>query len=142
MAKESDLRQRIGALLREHGFFVQAVESAVSPGMPDTYYSFNAWVRGWIEFKHIKIIPKRMDTPIFRSLNHGLSTEQVAWIKQEVAHGGTCYLLTNYGRNYFILPSSMVDAFNDLTIATIEQFSIAKLDIPQVLKGTRKCTIN
>ena len=75
MARESALRQRIMLLLKEEGFFAQAIESSTNPGMPDIWWLIEG-VSGWVECKMVTTVPKRADTSLFASANHSLSPEQ------------------------------------------------------------------
>lgn len=134
MANESAVRQRIGAMLRENGFFVQAVESTTNPGMFDTYYRKDRYTVGWIEFKHIKEWPKRTTTSLFRSLNHPLLNEQAVFAYQEIRKGGRADIIVAHERDYYFVPGTLADTFNDLTPETIRQFKIPKNQIVDLLE--------
>lgn len=136
MANESALRQRVGQLLRESGFFVQAVESTTNPGMFDTYYRKNKQVVGWIEFKLVKHWPARPTTSLFKSLNHPLSNEQAVWAYRELTHGGRADIVVGYERSYFFIPGTIADVFNDLTAAEIEYYHVRKERIVEILEET------
>jgi hypothetical protein len=133
MPKESGLRQRIVGLLREHGFFVQAIESSTTPGLPDVYYRQTRTVVGWLELKQIKVWPKLQTTSLFASLNHGLSPEQINWILKETKHGGMVYILVGMGREYFLVPGSHCEIFNSFTETELRKYIIEKSDIVRCL---------
>lgn len=132
MAVESDLRQRIAKLLREHGFMVQAIETgAIGDGVPDLWYCKGE--DGWLELKKVREMPKRPTTAVFKSMNHPLSTEQENWIGMCLEKGGRADILVGYGREYFFVPGKMADRFNDFTEADLRKYVINKQEIPQRL---------
>lgn len=134
MANESAIRQRVGLLLRENGYFVQAVESTTNPGMFDTYYRKNKNVVGWIEFKHIKTWPKRPTTSLFKSLNHPLSNEQAVWAYNELKRGGRADIIAAFERSYFFVPGILADVFNEMTAGDLERHHVRKEEIPSLLE--------
>lgn len=134
MARESAVRQRIGEALREAGFFVQAIESPTTPGMPDTYYRLNRHVVGWIEFKKVDKWPAKATTSLFRSMNHPLSNEQANWIGKELEKGGRADIVVAHERDYYMIPGIYADVFNDLSPETITQYKVTKQQIISNLK--------
>lgn len=132
MAKESALRQRITRLLRDYGFFVQAIESETTPGIPDIYYRNG--IAGWLELKHIKVMPLRPTTSIFKSYNHELSNEQASWISLERRYGGRADILVGYGRELFFVPGQFAERFNNFTEPDLRAFTVTKDQLIQLLK--------
>lgn len=126
MAKESDLRQRLAEFFRERRCFVQSIESETNPGMPDMYWSYMRGRRGWLELKHIKEMPKRASTSVFRSMNHPLRKEQIIWIAEELKHGGNVNIIVGYGREYFLVPGEQAAMFNDFTEERLREFICPK----------------
>lgn len=140
MANEADVRQRIGKLLREYGFFVQAMETgAIADGVPDMWYSKKIGAEGvtlrsgWLELKKVRTIPAKMSTSLFRSLNHGLSNYQVNWIESCVGAGTRASILVAYERRYFFVPGRYANDFNDFTWDDLQKFEVMKDDIPGFL---------
>lgn len=131
MAVESGLRQRVVQLLRSNGYFVQAIESETTPGLPDVYYRKD--VAGWLELKHIKVMPLRPTTSIFKSYNHPLLTEQINWIDLERRHGGRADILVGYKAEYFFVPGCLAAQFNNFTEPDLRRFVINKNDIVRKL---------
>lgn len=132
MAKESSLRRRITRLLRDHGFFVQAIESETNPGIPDMYYRKE--VGGWLELKDIKIMPVRECTSIFKSYNHPLSVEQANWISLERRHGGNADILVGYRDELFFVPGYYAEKFNDFVEPVLRGFTVTKDELIDLLK--------
>lgn len=151
MAVESDLRQRVGKVLRENGFMVQPIETgAIMEGVPDLWYSrqfmrgdvaalgrvmhnMSVTISGWLELKKITEMPKKSTTAVFKSLNHPLSIEQENWIEQAIDHGSRADILVGYGREYFFVPGIHASRFNEMTERDLRFFTVQKLDIPKML---------
>lgn len=131
MAVESGLRQRIAELLRIQGFFVQSIESETNPGMPDMYWRKGE--AGWLELKHVKVLPKRETTSLFKSLNHPLLIEQINWIDLELEHCGRAEILVGYQRDYFLVPGEQCRQFNDFTWNDLQRYKVDKYDIPYLI---------
>lgn len=133
MGLETQLRHRVMALLKECGFFAQAIESETNPGMPDVYYRKDIMTVGWLELKRVQHLPKRDSTALFTSMNHPLGVEQVNWITLERKHGGVADILVGYERDYFFIEGSYASAFNFLTWNDLNLFKVGKHDIPKIL---------
>lgn len=131
-ARESALRQRIGAVLRAHGWFVQPIESETAPGIPDLW-CIKEGIGVWVELKHAKVLPKRESTPVFGSLNHNLSNEQVNWIDLCVRHGGRACVLAAYNRTIWLVPGELADQFNEMTFSELEDYKVKKEELHELL---------
>jgi hypothetical protein len=137
MSRESGLRQRIGALFRANGYFVQAMEVSTGNGVPDMYYRLHRSAVGWLELKQLKVLPAKEETSLFASYNHPLSIEQENWIELELKHGGNADILVGYGRDYFLVPGENCRAFNALTWNTLQQYWLKKENIIDGLSKIR-----
>lgn len=137
MAVESDLRSRIGKLLREHGYMVQSIETgAIAEGVPDLWYSIASGIvthSGWLELKKVREMPKKRETSVFKSLNHPLSVEQENWIGMAADHGTRVDILVAFERDYFFVPGQYAPKFNSFTQADLRKFQVKKDDIPRLL---------
>lgn len=125
MAKEAVLRQRVGGWMKDAGFFHQAIESGICPGMPDIWY-IRQGITGWLELKMLKQIPARAHTPLFASLNHPLSNEQINWIGRCLRQGGRAHIFVGYMSHYFLIHGDDAELFNDLTWESIQRYKITK----------------
>lgn len=137
MAVESALRQRIGVLLRQNGFMVQPIEDSTTPGVPDLWYCAKhsgRTISGWIELKHVKQMPAKDTTSLFKSLNHGLSIEQVNWIDLCLRHGGNVVILVGYKSEYFLVPGELAETFNDFNEYRLRHYAVQKQNIPDILE--------
>lgn len=137
MGRESGLRQKVGKLLREHGFFVQTIESGTtSEGIPDLYYA-NEGNTGWMELKKVQEWPKRQTTSVFRSLNHPLSIYQANWISLARRAGVVVHVLVGYGPQYFLVPGEFAedaDRFNDMTEGDLKKYAVTREELVARLK--------
>lgn len=131
--RESALRSKFMKLLKDSGFFAQAIESSTNPGMPDTYLIYQG-AATWIECKLLKDLPKRAETSLFKSLNHPLSNEQRNWITICIAHGGNCAILVGYDRKYYLVPGVYADTFNELTWDKLQRFLVTREDLIIILR--------
>jgi hypothetical protein len=133
MARESALRQRVGALLRAHGFFVQPIESDTAPGIPDLYY-LKQGTGGWVELKSVKVIPKKVSTSLFKSLNHPLSNEQANWLSLNYQNGGRGWVLAGYERTLWLVPGHIAyEQFNDFTVTQLDKFKVTREELVEQL---------
>jgi len=135
MARESALRQRFMLLLKEAGFFAQAIESSTNPGMPDVWYAEDAnRHQGWVECKSVKVLPKKADTSLFASLNHPLSSEQENFFARLLAKSVTCAILVAYERRYFLVPGKFYQQFNSFTFERLTMFEVKKAELIHMLR--------
>lgn len=146
MALEGALRGRVSGWLREAGFFCQPIETGgISDGVPDLFYTHNnpsvvnphltKPANGWLELKKIKEMPKRSYTAIFKSINHPLSIEQANWIGRCIESGTRADILVGFGREYFFVPGSKADNFNELTEPQLRQYTITREQLIVKLRG-------
>lgn len=134
MTVESGFRRRVAGILRDSGFFVQAIENEVGPGVPDVWYVVEATQR-WLELKYIQQMPKKAETSVFRSLNHGLEKEQVNWIELCINKGGKAAVLIGYKNEYFLIPGYMARLVNDFTETELRKFTVTKAAMIEALKS-------
>lgn len=134
MGTESKVvRKPLMEMLKENGFFAQAIESSTNPGMPDTWHIVDGQ-SGWVECKHVTTLPKRPDTSLFKSLNHPLSNEQEIWITRCVAKRGNAAILAKYQRRWFLVPGKLAEQFNSFTFSQLEMFEVSKLELIDKLR--------
>lgn len=134
MANESALRGRVCGWLREAGFFVQPIETgSIVEGVPDLWFALNKEVHGWLELKKIKEMPKKDTTAVFKSLNHPLSNSQANWIGVARSHGQRANIFIQSDREYFLVPGSLADMFNELTESDLRKYKSSKLHLLAVL---------
>lgn len=118
-------------MLRGIGFFVQPIETGcITDGVPDLFYtSSKADTRGWLELKHLREIPKKPMTSLFKSANHPLGIYQANWINRCIECGTKANILVAYERRYFFVPGEYADTFNGFTWEVLQTFEVKKEDI-------------
>jgi hypothetical protein len=131
---ESGFRQGLSKWMKTWGVFWQSIETSTNPGMPDGYYCYQGR-SGWLELKHLKEIPKRANTPLFKSLNHGLRVEQVVWFEVSLAHGVRVDILCKFERRMFLVPGFMAEQFNSMTWDWLQQYEVTKEDLHRHVTG-------
>lgn len=98
------------------------VENPARPGTPD----FNFCTQGvelWVEFKQVKEMPKKPDTPVFRGC---LRPEQVLWLFMRSRVGGRCYIAA-YVEDLditYIIPGRHAREFNGMTRDQLDSLTI------------------
>lgn len=98
------------------------VENPAHPGTPD----FNCCIDGvefWVEFKQVKTMPKRPDTPVFRD---ALRPEQVVWLYKRSLCGGRCFIAAYVedSDTTYILEGKHSREFNDMTREQLESLNL------------------
>lgn len=131
---ESGLRRKLSGLFKDHGIFSQSIESTTNPGMPDMFYQASVFVNGWLELKLLKNIPAKVETSLFRSMNHGLRDEQIVWILRCLAAGGRVAILAGYERRYFLVPGKFAEGFNHFTWAMLQEHEVTRDQLITYLK--------
>lgn len=135
MKPESAMRRQVTSLLRDAGLDPQAVESAVSPGMPDIN-----WVGGWIELKCVAEYPKRAETPI--RVPH-YTPQQKSWALRREAAGGKVHLLVKVDSDWYLFRTPESVQVGELTAQQMKVRCIAharsltSLGLPALLHGSR-----
>lgn len=89
------------------------IENCVVIGMPDINFCSRG-VECWIEQKSPKE-PKRRTTPLFGS-NHKVSQDQMNWMLRQRNAGGRCYFLIVTDKRWMLLPGSLADHINGMTV--------------------------
>lgn len=103
------------------------VENPACPGTPD----LNGCISGvefWIEFKQVKSMPKRPDTPVFKGC---LRPEQVVWLYKRSRVGGRCFIVA-YVEDvdiYYVIPGKYAREFNEMSRARLDELTIPLEDI-------------
>jgi hypothetical protein len=133
MARESALRSRFMKMLKDAGFFAQAIESSTNPGMPDVWHIVDG-VSGWVECKMVKVLPARAETSLFKSLNHPLSCEQENWIAMCRTKLANCAILVAYERRYFLVPGKHAEVFNTFSMKRLTDFEVSRDQLIEKLR--------
>lgn len=98
------------------------VENPACPGTPD----FNDCINGvefWVEFKQVKFMPKRAETPVFTGC---LRPEQIVWLYKRSRVGGRCYI-AGYVEDLditYIIPGKHAREFNAMTRSELDELNI------------------
>jgi len=93
--------------------FLLRIESGISDGVPDSYYTITQ-VSGWMELK-CPIEPARETTALF-SGNHQLSMAQRNWLLAHRQAGGVGFVAIETERHVMLIGSRHVDSVNTSTI--------------------------
>ena len=90
------------------------VENPACPGTPDLNYCHQG-VEGWIEFKQVKSLPKRPETPVFTG---ALRPEQVLWHIKRVRSDGRTFICgyVEETDEFFLIPGKYAQEFNDMCL--------------------------
>jgi hypothetical protein len=111
----------------EYGDRIDRVENSMVAGAPD----INMCIEGtelWIEQKSPKE-PSRVSTPLFGS-NHRISQNQKNWFLRQRKAGGRCYFLVSSDKRWMLLPGSMADKINEMTVSELLEQCIWSCDKP------------
>lgn len=103
------------------------VENPACPGTPDLNACING-VEFWIEFKQVKAMPKRDDTPVFSGC---LRPEQVVWLYKRSRVGGRCYI-AGYVEDLditYIIPGKHAREFNGMCRAELDALTLQVEDL-------------
>lgn len=103
---------------------VQRFEDSLSRGIPDLMACVNG-VTTFIELKQLDAFPARPLTPI----RFGLSAAQRIWILEHQRAGGNAVLVTQIGREYFII--------NDITRIKVTQDELRR--VSTCFKNSLEC---
>lgn len=117
---EADLWTTTRKAIGHTGHFTR-VENAVAAGMPDVDFCIRG-IEGRLELKHRADEPARIETPVFK--HKGLRESQLLWIRTRVKHGGRVFILAEVAGSRWLLPGSVADDFNDMTLFEIGKASI------------------
>lgn len=116
---EKNLRHAVRDALKPA--FVTQVENAVAMGTPDTFAAYDERAF-WLELKFGEVIPARASTPVFKSLNRGLTVEQEATLFQMWQHyPGLSWILARIGKQFYVVEGNLSYAFNEMTLAQFDE---------------------
>lgn len=85
MKKESKLWQRLKQNFKHLN--LQRVESSITPGMPDIYFTHSSGANGWIELKHVDVIKQKVK----------FQPSQPNWIRKHVEDNGFVICIVQVG---------------------------------------------
>ena len=99
------------------------VENPANPGTPDLNCCLDG-IEFWIEFKQVKTLPKRLETPVFTGC---LEPHQALWAKLRTRAGGRSYVVgyVEEVNEFFIIPGKMATEFNSMTIDQLRKETIS-----------------
>ena len=99
------------------------VENPANPGTPDLNCCLEG-VEFWIEFKQVKTLPKRSETPVFTRC---LEPHQALWAMLRTRAGGRSYVVGYVEEldEFFIIPGKMAMEFNSMTIDQLRKETIS-----------------
>ena len=99
------------------------VENPANPGTPDLNCCYRG-VEFWIEFKQVKELPKKADTPVFTGC---LKPHQALWAMLRTRAGGRCSVVgyVESINEFFIIPGKMAMEFNSMTINQLRKETIS-----------------
>ena len=94
------------------------VENPACPGTPDLNYCYQG-LEGWIEFKQVKSLPKRPDTPVFPG---ALRPEQVIWHLKRAKAQGKAYICGYVEEldQFFLVEGKYAEEFNSLSLERLQ----------------------
>lgn len=92
---------------------IDRIENLMVLGMPDINFCSNGR-ECWIEQKSPRE-PKRKSTKLFAS-NHKVSVDQANWMKRQTTAGGRAFFLIVTDLRWLLLPGSLADEINDMTV--------------------------
>lgn len=98
------------------------VENPACPGTPDLNDCIDG-VEFWIEFKQVREMPKRPDTPVFRD---ALRPEQVVWHYKRARCGGRSFI-AGYVEDLdiiYVIPGKYAREFNQATRAELDDWTV------------------
>ena len=98
------------------------VENPACPGTPDLNDCIDG-VEFWVEFKQVKEMPKRPDTPVFRD---ALRPEQVVWHYKRAHVGGRSFI-AGYVEDVdlvYIIPGKHAREFNLMCRSELDALTV------------------
>lgn len=112
MAESSDYKT-FKANVPQPGDRLDRIENTVVTGMPDINFC-SGGVECWVEQKSPKE-PVRRTTALFGS-NHKVSQKQKNWFLRQRKAGGKCYFLIATDKRWMLLPGSLAEHMNEMTV--------------------------
>jgi hypothetical protein len=110
-------RTREGLKSVEAGIDLSRVENMVEAGMPDVNFCVGPGIEGWIELKWCEHVPKRFDTPVFKT--GGLRDAQIVWIHKRVKRGGRVFIFCQVGEGLALLHGIYATKFNSMSLSEL-----------------------
>lgn len=116
MSTETQLWTFLTPRMVPYGRIVRVENGPTVAGTPDIYYNLKGNT-GWIEGKHLDILPTGNRTPIVIPT---LTVEQINWLHDEADAGGRAFLLLRGGRSLMLFAPDEAEAlfYRNLNLAS------------------------
>ena len=98
------------------------IESDTSAGFPDVHYTWGS-VTGTIELKKSRY--PNAECP-FRT--GGMRQSQIDWIRDEIAAGGTVFLLVQVKQRRFLLEGTFASTLNEMSLQEIARRALIEFN--------------
>lgn len=118
---EADVLKDLHAVIKP--CFWRRIENQAGAGDPDVHFVIDG-ISGWLEGKYAREIPKNLLTPVFKSLNRGLDTEQENWLYDYCRQGGLAWVFARIGKDYILVPGIRALDFNSMTLSQFDMYRV------------------
>jgi hypothetical protein len=121
---ESNLWWWLRDVVLPNGSYSRIESANTAPGFPDVHYQIKMDYTGTIELKYQA---KNLKVP-FTDSKKGLRDSQRRWIRNNIKHGGTVWIIAEAVPDIFVIHGSSADEFNGSTRENLHKISVAVLN--------------
>ena len=131
---ETNLWKWLSESVLPEGHYSRIESPDTAPGFPDVHYQIRDDISGTLELKFARRPNARVP---FKNERDGLHKSQKVWIRQELHHGGTVWIVAQVQDWIFVIPGRYAERFNGASVRELESMSSVILNRKRTPEAAR-----